>query len=316
MEFQGVERFVKNDGKVNIHGRGKSISYCCKKKSRFAGADPAERRAPMDMENEMLEEGAAGEVVTPETEAGETGQPAEAGGEKESGDAGRSAERQTQTHEERVRYSAARKQGEKTGYDRAVRDINARISRANLFDPITNKPITSLEEFEDYGQRYNKQRIEARAKQENKSVAQVEEEETAMELLRRKRREDGEAAENARKEQERREWLRQDAESFKEIYPEVDLLKLEKDPKFRRFCGNRMGSVPAAELYADYLEVVGNAQQEAAARKQDKQERGTGSGGGAGGEGMTAAQRKELEAWNEANPHLKMSEKDFMRYRS
>lgn len=307
---------MKNDGKVEIHGREKSVFYYRKEKSRFAGADPAERRAHMDMENEKLEEGAAGEVVTPETEAEDPNPSAEAEGEQGGEGAERSTGRETQSHEERVRYSAARKQGEKTGYVRASKEINARIAKARLMDPITNAPITTLEEFEDYSRRYNQQRIEARAKQENKTVTQVEEEETAMELLRRKRREDDERAEKARKNQAQMEWLAQDAADFAEAFPGVDLLELEKDKKFVRFCGNRLGREPAAELYADYLDLMGEAQAAAAARAEEKRERGTGTGGGSGSDTLTAGQRAGLEAWNEANPNMKMTEKEYMRYRS
>ena len=274
----------------------------------------------MDMENERLEEGTAGEVVTPGAE-GTQSTAAKAEGEQgsgaaeESGDAGRSTEKAEQTHEERVRYKAARQQGEKTGYERAAREVNARIAGAGLTDPITGKPITTLEEFEDYGKRFRQQRIETRAREEKKTVAQVEEEEAAMELLRRTRREDGEKAERLRKEQEKMDWLRQDLADFREAYPNVDLLALEKDRRFVKFCGGRLGSVPAAELYADYLEVTESAAAAAADKKQDKQERGTGSGGSGSAGTMTAEERKGLEEWNSLYPDMKMSEKEWMKFR-
>ena len=75
----------------------------------------------MDMEYEMQQEGAAGEVVTPEEEDEKQTQAAEAEGEKESEDAKRSQGKAEQTHEERVRFSAARRQGERTGYERAAK---------------------------------------------------------------------------------------------------------------------------------------------------------------------------------------------------
>lgn len=269
----------------------------------------------MDMENEMLEEGTAGEVVTPETETEESTEPAEAEGEKKDEVAERPAGKREQTHAERAKYKAARKQGEETGYDRAAKEFNAQIAEAGLIDPITNKPITTLAEFKEYSQRYKQQRITEKAKKEGKTVAQVEEEEAALELLRRTRREDDEKAEKAKKEQERRDWLIQDAKDFAESWPDVDLVKLEKDPRFRKFCGKRFGEVPAAELYADFLEVVGSAQESAAAKKQDKRERGTGAGGGNAGDVLSPKQRKELEDWNAAYPHMKMTEKEFINFR-
>lgn len=270
----------------------------------------------MEMEDVMLE-GAAGAVVTPETETEEGTGPAEgAEGEQGSGAADRTDGKQTQTHEERVRYSAARRQGERTGQERAAKEANARIAKTGLIDPITQRPITNLEELEAYGQRFRQQRIETRAREEKKTVAQIEEEEAALELLAAKRREDGERAKEEENRKKQQEWLQQDAELFREAFPDVDLIQLEKDKKFVKFCGKRLGTVPVAELYADYLDVVGGVMELAEAKRQGKAERGTGSGGGAGGNVMTAGQRAELEAWNEANPHLKMSEKEFLKYRS
>lgn len=268
----------------------------------------------MDMENEMLKEGTAGEVGTPESEDENRAPAAEAEGEKEGGDAEHHEESGKQTHAERVRYSAARRQGEKTGYERAGKEFNARIAGAGLVDPITNKPITTLEEFEDYGKRFRQQRLEAKAKAENKTVFQVEEEETAMEYLKQKRREDDEKARRSKEEQTQREWMQQDARDFAEAFPGVDLGALESDPKFRKFCGGRLYKVPAAELYADYLEVVGEAAKSARVKQADKEDRGTGAGGGAGSKVMTARQREELEAWNRAYPEMKMTEKEFRQW--
>jgi len=265
----------------------------------------------MDMEYGMRDEGTAGEVVTPEEETETNETAAEAEGGKESGTADRSGEKETQSHEERVRYSAARKKGERTGYERASKEINARIAGVGLIDPITNKPISTLAEFEDYGKRYKQQRLEAKAKAENKPLAQVEEEEAAMELLHQRRREDGEREQQEKKTREHREWLRQDAADFAEAFPEVDPVKLENDAKFRKFCGKRFGSEPLAELYGDYLELMDGAVQTAALKKQDKADRGTGAGGGSAGEALSANQRRALEAWNEAYPDMKMTEKEF-----
>ena len=281
------------------------------KKMRYAGANPAERRTHMDMEREMLEEGTAGEIVTPETETDEQDTAAEAEGEERDEIADRPTGKVQQSHEERARNSAARRQGEKTGYDRAMKDINARIAGAGLIDPITNTPIGTLEEFENYGKRYRQQRQEARAKAENKTVAQVEEEDAAMELLRQKRREDDEKAKKSREERARAEWMRQDAQEFAEAYPEVNPGTLEADPKFRRFCGDRLYNVPLVTLYEDYMEVVGEAAKTAQAKRDDKQSRGTGAGGGSGNKVLTAKQREELENWNRANPNMKMTEKEF-----
>lgn len=268
----------------------------------------------MDMENEMLNEGAAGEIVTPETEVEDPSTLAEAEGEKGNGTAERSTGKETQSHEDRARYSAARRQGERKGYERAFKEIDARIAGAGLIDPITNQPITSLKEYEDYGRRYRQQRLETKAREQKKTLAQVEDEEAAMELLARKRREDGEREEAARKQKAQLEWLQQDLMDFEEAFPGVDIAKLEADPKFMKFCGKRWGKVPAAELYTDYLDVVGKAQIDAAASQQSKRERSTGAGVGAGADVLSPQQRQELEEWNNAFPDMKMTEKEFRKW--
>lgn len=295
--------------------RENAVSFGVNKKPRFSGANPGERRAHMDMENEKLETGAAGEVVTPETETEEREPAAEAEGEKGNEIAEHSTETGKQTHEERTQYKAARRQGERTGYDRANKENNARIAKMGLIDPMTNKPITTMAELESYGQRAKQHRLEARAKEEKKTLAQVEEEDAALELLHQKRREDAERERKAQEEQAKREWMEQDAEAFAEQYPDVDPGQLENDAKFKRFCGKRLYNEPLAELYEDYLAVVGEAARTAQVKREDKAERGTGSGGGAGSKVMTAKQRRELEAWNEANPHMRMNEKEFLSFK-
>ena len=88
-----------------------------------------------------------GEAVTPQEEAiapdeGETGTDL---AERSAGEG--------QSHEENRRYQAARRQGERSGYDRALREINARMARS------AEDREAALEEFiardvESFAQRF------------------------------------------------------------------------------------------------------------------------------------------------------------------
>lgn len=51
-------------------------------------------------------------------------------------------------------------------------------------------------------------------------------------------------------------FLAASAEEFFRRYPQVDIVRLERDPAFRRFCGSRLYREPLADLYGDYLAVA------------------------------------------------------------
>ena len=68
-----------------------------------------------------------------------------------------------------------------------------------------------------------------------------------------------------------------------------------------------------AKLYEDYREIVNGAEKAARAAVQSRSKRSTGSGGG-GGDILTAKQRASLEAWNRANPDMKMTAREFLNH--
>ena len=259
-----------------------------------------EERESLDMEQ-------AGEVVDPQ--AAET---AEQGseGEKSSGNADRDRQTQQQSSEDNHRYQAARRSGEEIGYAKAMREVNDRIAKLGMSGNGTR--VSNLEELETYGRAARKNRIEARAQKEGRSVAEVEEDEDAKDLLAETRRRDAAEAKARKAEAEQKEWLRQDARAFQAAFPAVDLAKLDGDRALRRFCGSRYGREPLAELYEDYLEINGDAAKAAQARASSKEARSTATGGGSGSETLTAAQQRELDEWNRTYPQMKMTAKEYL----
>ena len=124
-------------------------------------------------------------------------------------------------------------------------------------------------------------------------------------------REQGKARELELRQALQQAFFERDTKDFLEKHPEVDLVKLDGNPLFRRFCGSRYGMESLAKLYEDYREIVGGAEKAARAAVQSRSKRSTGSGGG-GGDILTAKQRASLEAWNRANPDMKMTAREFL----
>ena len=101
------------------------------------------------------------------------------------------------------------------------------------------------------------------------------------------------------------------AESFREKYPDVDLLRLEQEGAFRKFCGSRLYKEPTEQLYEDYMAFTREAEDRAERRAADRAARSTGSGSGKAAGGLSHSQQRELEEWNRAFPGMRMSAKEF-----
>ena len=112
----------------------------------------------------------------------------------------------------------------------------------------------------------------------------------------------------------RKAFIRSDVLDFLERYPGFDaegLEALERNEQFRRFCGTRYAREPLAQLYGDYLSVIDGAGAAAVSRANSRSARSTG-GGTAGGATLSPEQRKALERWNEENPEMAMTAKEYL----
>ena len=255
-------------------------------------------------ENESLYGEQAEEVVTPQ----EADDAAEAEGEESS----ESPEQSRQSQADNRRYQAARHAGEQAGYQRAMDEINRRIARTGMRDSSTGAAIDSIEGLENYSKEYRKKQIEARAKAEGRSVAEVTAEEEDRDYIREARAEREAKKKQEAEDEKLQRWIAQDAASFAEQYPDVDLAKLDENKAFRKFCGSRYGREPLADLYTDWLDIAKEAQLSAVTRTTSKATRSTGAGGGSGSETLTAAQQRSLEEWNQRYPNQKMTAKEFL----
>ena len=112
----------------------------------------------------------------------------------------------------------------------------------------------------------------------------------------------------------RQAFVRSDVMDFIERYPGFDadgLEALEHNEQFRRFCGTRYAREPLARLYGDYLSVIDGAGAAAVSRAASRSARSTG-GGTSGGTALSPEQRKALERWNEENPEMAMTAKEYL----
>lgn len=112
-------------------------------------------------------------------------------------------------------------------------------------------------------------------------------------------------------EETRKKFIREDAEEFCRLHPDVDLAALDTLRAFRLFCGSRYGIEPISRLYEDYLELAQEAEKATLARLGKKQSRATGSGGSTRDSSLTAQEQSALEEWNRMFPQMKMSAREY-----
>lgn len=220
-------------------------------------------------------------------------------------------QKQAQSRAENAAMKAARLQGSREAEDRIRKQFDREIAESGAVNPTTGKPFQSFKEFQEYGKKYQEELLEEQAEKTGRPVEELREEAENRAYLTKKRKEDAAKKDETEKRNANRDRLVADAMNFQAKYPDVDIRKLEQNPKFRKFAGNRLYQEPLADLYADFVELVSDAQAVAAAKADSKASRGT--GGGTGGETitLTPAQQKALDEWNSNNPDMKMTAKEF-----
>ena len=194
---------------------------------------------------------------------------------------------------------------------KAEEEADKRIAESGVLNPYTNKPFSSVKEFEEYGRQVNQAELEKKAKETGRSVAELQEEEENRAYIRKKRQEESEEAERIKQKDEIDQFVKKDLMDFVERYPEVDVMQLDNNPAFKKFCGSRYLKEPLADLYEDFISIVGESQRQGATKAQSKAARSTGAGQ-SGGEALTPQQKRELERWNAENPEMAMTPKEFL----
>lgn len=288
----------------------------------------------MEIENlnpteQELSGGQEGAVDLPENENrnGDAGDGQESavdsqqGGTKEDSGAGEGAENSdgagqsrggSQSREENAAVRAARLRERAEAERRERARADEEIASAGIINPYTGVAFKTLEEFKEYGKRYNADRIAEEAKKTGKTVEELTEEQENKAFVAKMRKQEQERTKKAADEQKRLDFAIKDVKQFQTAHPQVDVGKLIENKTFLRFAGSRYGVEPLSELYDDYCAIVGDAGRAAVLKSESKADRSTGSAGG-GAESLTAAQRSALAEWNAANPDMQMTAKEFLK---
>ncbi len=241
------------------------------------------------------------EVVDPQQEDGDEG--------ADGDEANQQGHKQTRQDNAAIR--AARLAERRKAEADIRRQTDEDIAKSGVINPYTQKPFASMQEFREYGDKQRKAEVKRMAKESGRSEEEVEAELADKDFVRQMRRKADQDKAAQQEVEARRRFIEQDVQDFVKRHPEVDLEKLEQNKSFRRFCGSRFGKEPLGDLYDTFLDIVGEAGQAAVAKQAGRSERST-SGGSTGGMAMTPSQQRALDAWNEANPDMTMTAKEFL----
>ena len=224
------------------------------------------------------------------------------------------AKKQAQTRAENAALKAARLQGSREAEARLRAQFDREIEESGAVNPETGKPFQSFKEFQAYGKKYQEELLEEQAEKTGRPIEELREEAANRAYISKQRKEAEAKKGQSSKQAEEQQRLIEDAMEFQRRHPNVDITELEKNPKFRKFAGNRLYKDSISDLYDDYLELVSDAQETGRAQAGSKASGGT--GGGTGGETvrLTPAQQKELDEWNRENPGMKMTAAEFAAY--
>lgn len=255
--------------------------------------------ADVDQQDTTTQGQGEGQGTQPEGD-GQTGGPAAEGADQRS------------AREFNAAMAAARRRAEKDTEARVSRQYDEDIAGYRIPNPA--KPGTyfsSKKDLEDYSEALRRADAQQRAKAQGRSVEDVMEEDADRAFIRAQRAAAGKAEEERKKQQERDSFIAADVEDFQSRYPDVDIASVDSNPAFRRFVGSRYGKEPLANLWGDYVALVGETAAQQRAESSDRRSRSTGYGSGGAAPALTSTQRAELKRWNEENPEMAMTEKEF-----
>lgn len=263
-----------------------------------------------DFENQVTEQETAGQESVVDSQQEDVTEQEQDTGEGGKSESAPQKQIHSQSHQDNAAAKAARIRAEQETEERLRKEYDESIM--GIPNPYTGKPFQSFKEFQEYGKKFRAEKLKKEAQRQGKTVEELQEEEENRSYLSRKRREEKEQQQAMKALEERQAFLRSDLAKFVEKFPDVDPGKLEKNPKFQKFAKNRLYKEPLSELYADYLDIVSDAERAAIEKAASKNARGTGGGQSGGKDLLTPSQREALEEWNRDNPDMKMTAKEFL----
>ena len=209
--------------------------------------------------------------------------------------------------------AATRRRAERETEERMRLQTDSEIAGYRIPNPW--KPgtfFTSKKDLEEYSTRLRAADARRRAKDQNKSVEEVLEDDADRAFVRQQRAAARQAEEASKRKAEQDRFIAADVEDFQRRYPGVDIVAVDQNASFRKFVGSRYGKEPLANLWGDYVALVGDAKVQATIRQAGSAARSSGSGSGSSGGTLTASQRAALQEWNKDHPEMAMTEKEFL----
>ena len=180
------------------------------------------------------------------------------------------------------------------GYEGTPSEIRAKVKEQREAFEASQATIEELEEKQEGGERLT----QAEKKLLEKASKFVEKEEKKQE--------------EEEKQSAQQTYYNQQKELLLEKH-NIDADDLEKNSKFMKFVKGKSIS-DLCEVYEDFVDFIGQTEADAIIKTKSKEERSTSGGKNAnagGSHGLTDAQKQLVDEWNEENPRLKMSYKDY-----
>lgn len=170
----------------------------------------------------------------------------------------------TQSKEENAKFAKERREREKAL--KAQKDKDAENQRKRELEEVR---FNAIKETLGGVNPYTKTKIEDRydmdeylmmKEMESKGLDPLQD---YASYLKQKQRNENVENEKKAKEKSKEEWIKNDRNDFFEKYPDVDFSVLAKDEMFKMFANGKIGNIPMASIYSDYLTIKSSIEKEA-----------------------------------------------------
>lgn len=177
---------------------------------------------------------------------------------------GNDANSKEQSKEENAKFAKERREREKQ--QKANKDKEAEAQRKRELEEVRFNAIKETlgginpytkSKIED---KYDMQEYLTMKEMETKGLDPLQD---YASYLKQKQRSESIDAEKKAKERSKEEWIQNDRKEFFEQYPDVDFSALAKDEMFKMFANGKIGNIPMASIYSDYLTIKSSIEKEA-----------------------------------------------------
>lgn len=167
-----------------------------------------------DFENQVTEQETAGQESVVDSQQEDVTEQEQDTGEGGKSEPAPQKQIHSQSHQDNAAAKAARIRAEQMTRDLLRQQYDEQIAKMNIPNPYTGKPIKNFKEFQEYGERFNAERLSRRHKKGDNCRGSARGKEN-KEWVSKKRKEDKEI-------EERKRFLLADVKNFIEKFPDVE----------------------------------------------------------------------------------------------